>query len=241
MSGLSHDRGQNSNNGESSNEGNVENDTEFKLDYDDSESASIPFMAASASILSAATPNPGFFSINVLVFSRDVLTSLRILNASVGKQVEHVTGLVNVGDPKPLMTGQVEMRMSLEGSMLMLRSVHDELEKHEEVQTFEIQGSRDYSSSSFVDGRFFSSFSLHLPSWTVDGNHPAAHPFFLSRFPALSTAAAGEGTETNDAEVISAISQLASEIRAEIVLMEQWQGRQQQAYSSTSGPNSADR
>ncbi|GMI07350.1 hypothetical protein TrRE_jg6061 [Triparma retinervis] len=203
-------------------------------------------MAASALILSAATPNPGFFSINVLVYSRDVLTSLRILNASVGKQVEHVTGLVNVGDPKPLMTGQVEMRMSLEGSMLMLRSVHDELEKHEEVQTFEIQGSRDYSSSSFVEGRFFSSFSLNLPSWTVDGNmgsenHPAAHPFFLSRFPALSTAAAGEGTETNDAEVISAISQLASEIRAEIVLMEQWQGRQQQAYSSTSGPNSADR
>ena len=102
----------------------------------------------------------GIHSVNLMFQSRDVIGAMKILNDTIGKTTKRLTGMANI-----IVLGKndesVEVRMALEGSLLVLLSVLEGVQEHEDSRLFEVQ-KKGGKLESMME-RFYPDFTLHMP------------------------------------------------------------------------------
>ena len=142
----------------------------------------------------------GVFTVNIHAKARDMVSSLRVLNDTVGSTQERVTGMSIVS----MKASFVEMKMCLESTLTVLLGVIEKLHGHSDIEHLEIQETGGVMESR--QRHFYESLSLHLPPDLIQDAG--------SSFPSDSRKSSSE--IKND------------EIKAEVTRMDSW--KRQQSY-----------
>jgi hypothetical protein len=82
---------------------------------------------------------------------------MRILNDSMGKTSDRLTGFANITKN----VGLIKVMVSLEGSLLVVLTVLSGIQKHIASRSFRIQENKGGSEPR--EERFYCDFTLHLP------------------------------------------------------------------------------
>ena len=142
----------------------------------------------------------GVFTVNIHAKARNLVSSLRVLNETVGSTQEKVTGTSIVS----MKASFVEMKLCLESTLTVLLGVIEKLHGHSDIEHLEIQETGGVMESR--QRHFYESLSLHLPPDLIQDAG--------SSFPSDSRKSSSE--IKND------------EIKAEVNRMDSW--KRQQSY-----------
>jgi hypothetical protein len=99
----------------------------------------------------------GVFTVNIHAKAHDIVSSLRVLNDTVGSTQERVTGTSILS----MKASFVEMKMCLESTLTVLLGVIEKLHGHSDIEHLEIQETGGVMESR--QRHFYESLSLHLP------------------------------------------------------------------------------
>ncbi|GMI46658.1 hypothetical protein TrCOL_g11450 [Triparma columacea] len=140
-------------------------------------------------------PSNGVFTVNIHAKARDIVSSLRVLNDTVGSTKERVTGTSIVS----LKSSFVETKLCLESTLTVLLGVIEKLHGHSDIEDLRIQEIGGVMESRQC--HFYDSLSLHLPP---DLMQDVRSSFPSASLPSLTTCGSDESlssvlkTESDD-------------------------------------------